>query len=160
MPQLDVATFLPQLFWLAASFLVLYLLMKFLALPRVGAALAARRSRIEDDLARAGALKAEAEAAFAAYEKSLAAARSKAQAMLRESAEEFAAEAARRQRDLAQRLAAEAAAAEKEIAAAKERALEDLKTMAFDLAREIADKLLQGPLSAGGASQPLAGRES
>ena len=36
MPQLDVTTFVPQLFWLAVSFLVLYLLMRLVALAASG----------------------------------------------------------------------------------------------------------------------------
>jgi F-type H+-transporting ATPase subunit b len=145
MPQLDISTYLPQLFWLAASFLVLYLLMKAIALPQVDAALKARRSRIDDDLTRAGELKTQAEAVLGAYEKSLAEARSQAQAVLKEGAERLAAEAARRQGELAQKLAAEAEAAEREIAAAKERAFRDMETVTRDLARMVAEKLTGAP---------------
>src|SRR5262249_41002837 len=72
MPQLDISTFTPQLVWLAVWFLVLYLLMAKLGLPRVAAAMEARRQRREGDLARAAQLKAEAEAANAAYQRTLA----------------------------------------------------------------------------------------
>ena len=83
MPQLDVATFAPQLFWLAISFMVLYLLMAKLGLPQVSAAIQARRSRLDDDLARAAQMKAEAEAVMAAYEQSLATARAQAQTSIK-----------------------------------------------------------------------------
>ncbi len=149
MPQLDFSTYLPQLFWLAVTFFVLYLLMKFVALPQVGAALAARRRKIEEDLAGAAALKSEAETVLAAYQKSLAAARGEAQALLRESAERLAAEAAERHRELAQKLALEAASAEREIAAAKERALADLASLAPELAQTVAAKLV-GAAAGGG----------
>ncbi len=152
MPQLDVSTYLPQLFWLAVTFFALYLLMKFVALPQVGAAIAARRGRIEEDLAAAASLKSEAQTALAAYEKSLAAARSEAQALIREGAERLAAEAAERHRELAQRLAEEAAAGEREIAAAKERALAEIGSLAPDLARTVVEKLTGSLLSAPGAA--------
>ena len=66
MPQLDVSTFPPQLIWLAITFIVLYLLMSKLGLPQVHAIIEARRQRLDDDLARAAEIKAEAEAVVAA----------------------------------------------------------------------------------------------
>ena len=84
MPQLDISTFAPQLFWLAVIFVALYIVMKTVALPQVGRAIEARRQRREEDLARAARLKAEADAANEAYQKLLATARAEAQATLRE----------------------------------------------------------------------------
>lgn len=141
MPQLDISTFLPQLFWLAVTFFVLYVLMKSIALPQVGAALAARRRQIEEDLAGAADRKARAETALAAYEKSLAEARSGAQALIRENMERLGAEAQERHRELAQRLAQEAATAEREIAAAKERSLAEIEDLAPELAQSVVHRL-------------------
>ena len=71
-PPLDPQHFPSQLLWLAIAFGLLYLLMSRVALPRVGAMLEARRSRISGDLARAKALKEETEAVIADYEAKLA----------------------------------------------------------------------------------------
>jgi F-type H+-transporting ATPase subunit b len=141
MPQLDVTTFVPQLFWLAVTFVALLLLMSRLALPRVGKALDARRQRLDLDLARAAEFRAEAEAVVAAYQKTLAAARAEAQAAMKETAERLAAEAAERQRQLALSLAQDIAAAERRIGAAKERALEDIRGLATEIASLAAVKL-------------------
>src|SRR5690242_9294281 len=105
MPQLDPAGFMPQLFWLAVIFLVLYLLMRRLAMPRVRRAIDARQQRRDGDLGRAAELRTQAEAALAAYETALATARTEAQANLRQTSERMAAEAADRQRQLAAALA-------------------------------------------------------
>src|SRR5579862_6182694 len=105
MPQLDISTFAPQLFWLAIWFVILYLLMAKLGLPRVVAALDARRQRREDDLAQAARLKSQAEAASAAYQRTLAQARAAAQATIKEATDRLAAAAAERQRELAAALA-------------------------------------------------------
>src|SRR4051794_40148643 len=80
MPQLDPSTYAPQLFWLLITFVLLYVLMKWLALPRVGKAIEARRERLDGDLARAAALKEQAETVLAEYERSLAPARGQAPA--------------------------------------------------------------------------------
>ena len=141
MPQLDVSTFAPQLVWLAITFVVLYILMAKLGLPRVSAILDARRKRQDDDLARASELKAEAEAALAAYQKTIADARAEAQATIRERTERFAAEAAEQQRQLAQALGEQTKAAEREIAAAKERAFAEIRNVAIDVARSVTEKL-------------------
>jgi F-type H+-transporting ATPase subunit b len=133
-PQLDVTTFVPQLFWLAVTFTALLLLMTLVALPRVGKALDARRQRIDEDLAGAAAMKSQAEAVAAAYRQRLTAARAEAQAAMKESAERFAAEAAERHRQLAQSLTQDIRAAEGRIAAAKERALSEIRAVATELA--------------------------
>src|SRR5260370_37677607 len=141
MPQLDLATFPTQLFWLAITFIALFLLMAKVGLPRVDATIQARRRRIDDDLARTAQLKADAEGVIAAYQRTLAMARAEAQAAIRDATERLAAEAAERQRQLAELLAERTRAAEREIAAAKERAFSEIRGVAVDVARSITEKL-------------------
>jgi F-type H+-transporting ATPase subunit b len=142
MPQLDFSTFPTQLFWLAITFIVLYVLMKWLALPQVAAVLDARRNRLDQDLARAAELKSQAEAVSAAYQKALAEARAQAQATIRETTERLDAAAAERQRDLAKALAERTSTAERDIAAAKERALAEIISVAADVASSVTAKLI------------------
>ncbi len=141
MPQLDFATFPSQLVWLAITFIVLYAVMAKAGLPRVGAIIAARRSRIEGDLEKAAQMKSEAEAVIAAYEKALAEARMEAQITLRETAERLQAELALRQRQVAEELARETGAAERRIEAAKRAALGSLREVALEVALDAAEKL-------------------
>jgi F-type H+-transporting ATPase subunit b len=141
MPQLVIPDFPPQLVWLAITFIVLYVLMSRLALPRVGGIIAARRIKIDGDLEKATIMKAEAEAVIAAYERALANARQAAQATLKETTDKLAAAAAERQKVLGDKLAAETAAAERRIADARNAALADLNGMAADVARSAVGKL-------------------
>jgi len=141
MPQLDISTFTPQLVWLAIWIVVLYLLMAKLAMPRIARAMEARRRRREDDLARAAHLKAEAEAASAAYQKTLAEARAQAQATIKETSDRLAADAAKQQRALAATLAEQIEAAERRIAATKEQALAEVRGIAVDVGRSVVEKL-------------------
>jgi F-type H+-transporting ATPase subunit b len=141
MPQLDYTTFAPQLVWLAITFIVLYFLMARLALPKVRGAIEGRRHRLDSDLSRAAALKEEAEAALAAYQKTLADARATAQETLRQTSEKLAAEAAERQRQLAATLAEQIAAAEARIAAGKDQALSEIRGIAADVGGAVVEKL-------------------
>jgi F-type H+-transporting ATPase subunit b len=141
MPQLDLSTYAPQLFWLFVTFVVLYVLMKRIAVPQVGRAIEARRQRLDSDLGRAGELKAEAETVLAAYQKTLASARAEAQARLRETAERMAQEATERQRQLGLTLAQQITEAEGRIAAAKDEALADIRGIAADVGRSVVEKL-------------------
>ncbi len=141
MPQLDLSTYAPQLFWLLVTFVVLYVLMRWLAVPQVGRAIEARRQRLDSDLGRAGELKAQAETVLASYEKTLSSARAEAQATLREASGRMATEAAERQRQLALTLAQQIAAAERSIAVAKEQALVEIRGVAVDVGQAVVEKL-------------------
>ena len=141
MPQLDIETFPSQLFWLAVTFVVLYILMSWIGLPRVTAAIDARRQRREDDLARAAQLKSEAEAANAAFQRTMAEARAQAQAAIKETTDRLAAEAAERQRALAAALARQIDDAERRIAETKQQALAEVRGIAADVGRAVVEKL-------------------
>ena len=92
-PPFDSSTFASQLLWLVITFVALYLLMSRVALPRVGAIIENRQKRIAGDLAEAQGMKDQSDAAIAAYEKALAEARGRAQALANETREKQAAAA-------------------------------------------------------------------
>ena len=54
MPQLAFETYTPQLVWLAITFVLLYLVMWRVLLPRIGEVLDERQNRIQHDLDEAG----------------------------------------------------------------------------------------------------------
>ncbi len=135
LPQLDVATFEPQIIWLAVSFVSLYLLMARVALPRISQVIDERQHKIDESLKKAEAIKIEAEAALEAYEKSLSEARDKAHDILRESHEQIANEAAKRHENLSRRLNEEIAEAEAAIAKAREKALGSIRGITMDVTR-------------------------
>lgn len=142
MPQLNPADFTPQLIWLLITFVILYLMMAKVALPRISDVLEARAERIRDDLDKAASLKTEAEAAQAAYEKALSEARNRAATTLRDTNARLAEAAAKRQADLAGNLAAQTKAAETRIAQAKNQAIANLKPVAAEAARDAAKRLV------------------
>lgn len=152
MPQLVLPDFAPQLVWLAITFIVLYVVMAKVGLPRVGGIIAARKGRIDSDLEKAAKMKSEAEAVIAAYDKALAEARMQAQITLRETVEKLNAESAERQRKVAEELVHETNAAERRIDAAKRAALSGLRDVAIDVTRTAALKLTGSELDASRAA--------
>ena len=142
MPQLDISVFPTQLFWLALIFIALYLILWKVALPRVTEVRESRQVRIESDLEKAEALKTEAEAALADYERTIAEATAKAQDSVREAARKMA-EHAEQQRDaLAARLSDQLTEAEKRISDEKERAISEIGEIAADLTQAAATRLI------------------
>jgi F-type H+-transporting ATPase subunit b len=142
-PQLQQHyTYASQVFWLAVCFAVLLIVMWRVALPRVAAILRDRQQRIQLDLEHAERLKAEAEAVIAAYEKAMADARNKAQALHRETHDALAKEAAARLAEIGQRLKIESDAAEARIQRARNEALAGVKTVATELAEAAVKRLI------------------
>jgi F-type H+-transporting ATPase subunit b len=140
-PPFNPSTFASQLVWLAIAFVLLYALMARLALPRIRRILDDRDATIKGSLADAEALKAQSDEAVAAYEKALADARSRAQAIANETREKQAAEADVARRALEERLNARLAEAEKTIAATKRAAMSNVHGIAADAARAIVERL-------------------
>jgi F-type H+-transporting ATPase subunit b len=135
-------TFASQLFWLAVCFVLLYVLMAKVALPRVGEILQARRERIAADLAEAERHKEESEAALAAYEKALADARNRAQGIANETRDKLMAEAESARKLLEADLNAKLAEAEETIAATKLAAMANVRGVAVEAARAIVQRLI------------------
>ena len=141
-PPFQSQTFASQLVWLAIAFVLLYALMAKWALPRVATIIESRQKRIADDIAEASRLKQQSDDALAAYEKALADARNRAQAIANETREKQAAEAEAARRKIEGELAAKLAEAEKSIAATKQAAMANVRTIALDAAGAIVERLI------------------
>lgn len=141
LPQLNPATFASQLFWAGVLFLVLYLLMSKVALPRVGAVLDDRNRRIGDDLDQATRMQQEAEAALAEYEQALSRARAEAQSIISTLNEELARTAATSQHALGAEIASQTREAEVRIDAARKGAMDQVRGIAAETVRAAASRL-------------------
>jgi F-type H+-transporting ATPase subunit b len=144
MPQFDPAFFAPQLFWLAITFVTLYILMAKVALPKIGAVLDERQRKIDDSLDKAQQLKAEADTAVAAYEKALSESRAHAHQVIKEASDRLAVQADERNRELGARLAEQIKSGEARIAEAKDKALVNLREVAAEVAVAAVARLLGG----------------
>jgi F-type H+-transporting ATPase subunit b len=141
-PPFQSQTFASQLVWLAIAFVLLYVLMSKLALPRVASIIEDRQKHIADDLAEAERLKQQSDAAVAAYEKALADARARAQTIANETRATQQAKADATRKTLEDGLNAKLADAEKSIAATKQAAMANVRAIAEDAARAIIERLI------------------
>ncbi|TAK48491.1 MAG: F0F1 ATP synthase subunit B [Xanthobacteraceae bacterium] len=151
-PPFDKSTFASQLFWLAIAFVALYVIVSRIALPRVGGLIEARRDTIAKDLGDAQRLKDAADQELATYESELAAARAKAQAIGAEMRDKLQAQSDAERKSLEDRLAGKLAEAEKTIAATRQAAMGNVRTIAADAAAAIVQRLT-GVAAEGGAVQ-------
>ena len=140
-PPFQKDTFASQLVSLVIAFVVLYLIISRIALPRVGSVLDERQNTIDGDLAQAQKLKDESDSALKAYESDLAAARSRAQAIGAETREKLNAASEAERKTLEERLALKLAEAEKTIASTRDAAMSNVRGIAADAAAAIVQRL-------------------
>ncbi|MBN8976371.1 MAG: F0F1 ATP synthase subunit B [Rhizobiales bacterium] len=140
-PPFESHTFPSQLVWLVVSFVLLYVIVSRLALPRVGGILAARQKAISDDLAAAQKLRDESDNALKAYETELANARGKAQAIGAETRDKLNAQSEQERKTLEDRLAVKLAEAEKTIAGTRAAAMSNVREIASEAATTIVHQL-------------------
>jgi F-type H+-transporting ATPase subunit b len=141
-PPFDPTTFGSQLFWLVIAFGGLYLLMKRVAVPRIGGILEDRANRIAGDLTEAGRMKTESEAAVAAYEKALAEARQNAHQIGAKARDAAKARVDADRRKTEGALNDKLSAAESEIAKVKAAALAGVDAIAKDAVETMVEVLV------------------
>jgi F-type H+-transporting ATPase subunit b len=142
MPQLNPLDWAPQIIWLVLTFGVLYLLMVWIALPRIGRVIETRAAHIAGDLAAADKFRHDTEEAIAAYEQARAEAKQKAHAIVEEGRVKLKAETDAERAKLEKELAAKSKEAEARIAKAKESAMKEVNAVAAEVASDIVRKLI------------------
>jgi F-type H+-transporting ATPase subunit b len=142
MPQFDFANvFVPQLFWLAIFFVVLYFGVVRTTLPRLGKVMDARESTIAGDLASAREAKDRADALAEETRIEGERHREAARAAILAAKEEAAAANAGRLATADAAIAAELAEAHQRIATARDAARGSIRDLAAESAQAIVGKL-------------------
>jgi F-type H+-transporting ATPase subunit b len=143
MPQLDFSTPLTtsQVYWGAAIFVVLYLLLARVGLPKVGAVIEQRAVHIAADLDAAKTQKAQADAAVAELTATIQRSRAAAQGEINQAVDQAKAAAAEQATALNARLETQLRAAETQINAARAAALGALHQVAAETASTVIARL-------------------
>jgi len=143
MPQLDISAFAPQIIWLIITFLILYVLMSKIALPRIGNILEQRQARIDDNLEMAQNLRKESDVDAESYEKTIEEAQEKARRIIQETANEMSIESSRRQEELGIQLSNELEVAEDRISEVKVATIKKIHELAEGVTSDIMKTLIE-----------------
>jgi len=142
MPQLDPTWFASQLFWLAISFMVLYVLISRVILPPLMKVIGEREDKVNSDLSMAQSYKTQSAQAKDKYEKTMAEARAKAQQLLDDAMLEHKNKAEEAEKKLEQDITAKLREAEERIGAKKQELMTSLEPATNELTATIVEKLL------------------
>ncbi|MDC3234995.1 ATP F0F1 synthase subunit B [Candidatus Puniceispirillum sp.] len=134
LPQLDIATWPSQLFWLVLLFGAGYLVMAKVVTPRIGSVLEERRKTLDGNLEKARVASADAAKIRADYESDLEKARSEAAEYAKQVVAESTKKADDAEAKVAQKLAKKVAKAEAKLTEAKNSAMDNLNDVAAEAA--------------------------
>jgi F-type H+-transporting ATPase subunit b len=141
MPQLNPDSYVSQVFWLAVFFILTFVFLRFVGLPRITAIIDERARKIAGDITAAEALRAQAADAEKSYDATMAEARGKARQLLAEMHEKNTAAVTEETRLATATFERRVEQTIKGIEHAQEHALKGIRDVAVGLAAEITQKL-------------------
>tara|TARA_R110002124_G_scaffold64985_2_gene177624 strand:+ start:430075 stop:430965 length:891 start_codon:yes stop_codon:yes gene_type:complete len=142
LPQFNPKWFPSQVFWLAVSFLIMYVFFTKSALPNVAASLDTRETRIRTDIETAEKLNDNAEAVKSEYEQLLQNAKDTSSQIIADTQTELKSKADEAVNAFRSNQDVVVADLEKTISQAKSKALADMHAVAADAARQAAAKII------------------
>jgi F-type H+-transporting ATPase subunit b len=154
-PPFDTTTYPSQLFWLAVTFAFLFVMMWKVAGPRISGVIGSRRGAIHADIEAAQQARGDAEAAAAAYEAALNAARKRAHALAEETRQALNAEIASAKAKADEAAASAMAKANERIAATQAAARGAVAKAAEEAAIAIVARLTGESVSPADAAQAV-----
>lgn len=155
-PPFETRTFAGQVFWLAVTFGLLYLLMSKVAVPRIGSILEERQSTIDSALSAAANAQKTAESEAQALEQALSKAKANAQAIASEARAKSAKEIDAKRQAVETDLNAKMVAAEASIAETKAKAMANVEDIAKDAASALVERLTGKAPTAAAATKAFA----
>jgi len=148
LPQFNPESFASQTFWLAITFLILYVFFSKKTLPEISSVIENRRNHIQSDLETAEKLTAEAEEVQQAYEDSLKSAREEATRIIQGTEQSMKDDAAREAETFRKHAEQEIKTAEMRIENAKQEAMDDMNNVAAEAASMAVAKIIEQDLDA------------
>lgn len=145
LPQFDPVPWPGEIVWALVIFLVIYILISRIFVPRIGRTIGEREDKISGDIGGARRARDEAQAQLDAAAAELAAARVRAQKLAQDAQAQAKAAAAAARAVEEERLGKTVAEAEARIAAARAEALTHVRAIAADAAQAMVQRLSGAP---------------
>lgn len=142
LPQFDPSSFSSQIFWLAVVFAALYFIFARKSLPAISNAIETRDQKIQGDRNLAEQMKNEAVAVLEGYEKSLENARAESARISGETAQSVKTRAEEALSAFQQKAEAKMAAMETSLNDSKHQAMDEMNTIAAEVASAAAEKIV------------------
>lgn len=141
MPQLDISTYVTQIFWLLVSFISFWLIMDRIVIPRIAEKIEARKRKYDDFIRKADEINQKALDTLKQYEDKLAVAKAKASEQIAQSERMIKETIAAKENEINQQLKQKMA--ENEIVLDREKAklMGKIEAMSKDTAYIILNKL-------------------
>ena len=149
MPQHDLSTFLPQIFWLFISLSFLYIVLSRYALPRVSDVIEERKDIIAQDIDSAKEYSEESEKAIEELNLKLSEAKTSSQNLINKSIQDIKEDSEIKKSSLIKEINNEISEAEGEIKEKKETALAEISSISESLAIEMLESLSVGEIDKG-----------
>ncbi len=142
MPQLDLSTWISQIFWLIITFTAMYVVMSTLILPRMTSILERREQKISGDLKRAEELRADAQNIIEEYTEHLKSAREEAHVIIADATTKVTEEQDIRIAEFREKTRKITELSINAVLEAKKDALQEVDAMAVQVAGDVLDKVV------------------
>lgn len=142
LPQFDPTSFSSQVFWLAIAFALMYVIFSHKTLPTISSVLENRREQIKSDRDMAEGLKNKAEAVLESYEKGLEMARTESAQLSANAVGDGKKQIEAALNTFQQRAEDQISALEGRLADGKNQALDEMNTIAAEIASAAAEKIV------------------
>lgn len=126
MPQFDVSTYMPQIFWVLVIFFCYWLLMDKFLIPKIAEMVEARKRKYNDFILKAEEINKKAQESLAQYENTLSAARAEANAQIAKNEADLKELITQKENELKKELSAKMAVHEERLAAERKNILKKI----------------------------------
>lgn len=142
LPQFDPSSYSSQVFWLVLVFAFLYVFFSRKTLPTISSVIENRREQVEGDRATAERLRNEAETVLDTYEKGLNNARAEAMRLNADAVAETKSQLEQAVKAMQKKAETQIAELESNLEAAKSKTMDDMNTIAAEVASAAAEKIV------------------